>query len=367
MGRGATGGRGAARARKRRPNDLRDRISTRGRPTRATLDVMGTKASAHADLYHGFAVVEQGSGTGVRKVARPFSLAGSTLGRAGTNLTRRALSRETAYPGLRELVRRTYDAIATGRAAADRRQRDDGGRRRTRRDPRDAAQGDPNGATTPSMSDRIDDDTVSDDGKAAAPQRTWWEHHESRGRAQAARAPRLIADSFRLVSEAGRRELLITSAPPAHDRLRPRRPALRRQATPGCRSRRRSDGRLGLGRPGTGRAHRRRCRPERCSGCPGRAEQDPGRARRPAGVRPGPERRHPDRSTRLRVARFLRPPDPGGHAGPVPVDPDRHRPRRHPRSRRRRDGHRHRTRRAPAPPVAARPARIHPALVRLDA
>ena len=50
---------------------------------------------------------------GVRKVARPFSLAGSTLGRAGANLTRRALSRETAYPGLRELVRRTYASIAT--------------------------------------------------------------------------------------------------------------------------------------------------------------------------------------------------------------------------------------------------------------
>lgn len=89
-------------------------ISTRGRPTRATFDVMGTTASAHADLYHGFAVVEQGSGMGARKVARPFSVAGSTLSRAGTNLTRRALSREVAYPGLRELVRRSYVSIATG-------------------------------------------------------------------------------------------------------------------------------------------------------------------------------------------------------------------------------------------------------------
>jgi predicted dehydrogenase len=92
-------------------------ISTRGRPTRATLDVMGTRASAHADLYHGFAVVERGAGTGVRKLARPFSLAGSTLGSAGANLTRRALSRETSYPGLHELVRRTYVSIATGSPA----------------------------------------------------------------------------------------------------------------------------------------------------------------------------------------------------------------------------------------------------------
>jgi predicted dehydrogenase len=89
-------------------------ISTRGRPTRATLDVVGTEASAHADLYHGFATVEHGSGSGLRKVARPFSLASATLGRAGANLTRRTLARETAYPGLRELVRRTYDAVATG-------------------------------------------------------------------------------------------------------------------------------------------------------------------------------------------------------------------------------------------------------------
>ena len=92
-------------------------ISTRGRPTRATLDVLGTRASAHADLYHGFAVVERGPGTGVGKVTRPFTLAGATLGRAGTNLTRRALAREVAYPGLRELVQRTYDAIATGSPA----------------------------------------------------------------------------------------------------------------------------------------------------------------------------------------------------------------------------------------------------------
>ena len=89
-------------------------ISTRGRPTRTSFDVVGTAASAHADLYHGFATVERGSGMGARKIARPFSVASATLGRAGTNLTRRALAREVAYPGLRELVRRTYEAITAG-------------------------------------------------------------------------------------------------------------------------------------------------------------------------------------------------------------------------------------------------------------
>jgi predicted dehydrogenase len=89
-------------------------ISTRARPTRLTLDVSGTTASAHADLFHGFAVLEHGAGTGVGKILRPFKLGGGTFARAGLNLTRRTASRELAYPGLRELVRRTYDAVATG-------------------------------------------------------------------------------------------------------------------------------------------------------------------------------------------------------------------------------------------------------------
>ena len=90
-------------------------ISTHGRPTRATLDVLGTTASAHADLFHGFAVIEPGSATRARKVARPFALAGATLGRASANLAQRGLSREVAYPGLRELVRSTHEAIAAGK------------------------------------------------------------------------------------------------------------------------------------------------------------------------------------------------------------------------------------------------------------
>jgi predicted dehydrogenase len=89
-------------------------ISTRGRPTHATLDLVGTAASAHADLFHGFAVVERGSSTRLGKLTRPFTFAGATLGRAGANLTTRVLSGEVAYPGLRQLVRRTHEAIITG-------------------------------------------------------------------------------------------------------------------------------------------------------------------------------------------------------------------------------------------------------------
>lgn len=89
-------------------------ISTRGRPTRASLGVTGTAGSAEADLYHGFAFFEPGDVSRPRKAARPFARSGTTFAAAAGNLARRALARETAYPGLRELVRRTYEAIATG-------------------------------------------------------------------------------------------------------------------------------------------------------------------------------------------------------------------------------------------------------------
>jgi len=89
-------------------------ISSRARPTSARFELVGTRASAHADLFHGFAVVERGTATRFRKATRPFTLAGATFVRAGGNLTVRAIQGEIAYPGLRELVRRTYDAIRSG-------------------------------------------------------------------------------------------------------------------------------------------------------------------------------------------------------------------------------------------------------------
>jgi predicted dehydrogenase len=89
-------------------------ITTAGRPTRAELEITGSSASARADLFHGFAVIEQGRATRSGKAVRPFALAGSTLVRAGGNLASRAARREQAYPGLRELVRRTYDAASNG-------------------------------------------------------------------------------------------------------------------------------------------------------------------------------------------------------------------------------------------------------------
>ena len=89
-------------------------ITTRGRPTRNELVVTGTSGTAHVDLFHGFAAFEGGGHSRGRKLARPFARGAGTLAHAGENLVRRAARGETAYPGLQELIRRTYEAVADG-------------------------------------------------------------------------------------------------------------------------------------------------------------------------------------------------------------------------------------------------------------
>ena len=86
-------------------------VSTGGRPTTNEMRVIAERGTAHLDLFHGFAVLESGTTSRGRKIARPFALRGAALLAAGTNLARRAARREPAFPGLRELVRRFYDAV----------------------------------------------------------------------------------------------------------------------------------------------------------------------------------------------------------------------------------------------------------------
>jgi predicted dehydrogenase len=89
-------------------------ISAHSRPTENVLRVLGSAGSATADLFHGFAVRHDGAVSRRAKVAQPFVAAGMTLGGASANLVRRALRAESAYPGLRELVRQFYQAIRHG-------------------------------------------------------------------------------------------------------------------------------------------------------------------------------------------------------------------------------------------------------------
>lgn len=89
-------------------------ISTGGRPTTNQLRLIGQRGTITIDLFHGFAVTTRGHTTRAGKIAQPFVSGAALLGAASANLVRRAATRETAYPGLRELVRRFYAAAATG-------------------------------------------------------------------------------------------------------------------------------------------------------------------------------------------------------------------------------------------------------------
>jgi predicted dehydrogenase len=85
-------------------------ISLQARPTRNELHVLGRSASGYADLYHGYAWVDQRPTSQYQKVWHPFGRSLSELFVASSNLMRRAVGRESAYPGLRRLIDATYRA-----------------------------------------------------------------------------------------------------------------------------------------------------------------------------------------------------------------------------------------------------------------
>ena len=89
-------------------------LSLRGRPTRNALTVYGTGGTAHADLYHGYALIETGEPSWRTKLLQPFAHGTRVLAGAGGNLAQRALRREPAYPGLPELIATFYRAVAHG-------------------------------------------------------------------------------------------------------------------------------------------------------------------------------------------------------------------------------------------------------------
>ncbi|MEP7199454.1 MAG: Gfo/Idh/MocA family oxidoreductase [Chloroflexota bacterium] len=89
-------------------------ISTHGRPTRNEFTLIGARGTLHADLFHGFAVVQHGAPSRAQKIIQPFAFATRSFAAATTNLASRALHGETAYPGLRALLRAFYHAIAAG-------------------------------------------------------------------------------------------------------------------------------------------------------------------------------------------------------------------------------------------------------------
>ncbi len=89
-------------------------VSMSGRPTRNTLRVIAERGTAHADLFHGFAVLERGAVSRARKMTRPFTASAGTFAAAAGNLVRRAFARQPAYPGLAELVASFHGAVRSG-------------------------------------------------------------------------------------------------------------------------------------------------------------------------------------------------------------------------------------------------------------
>jgi predicted dehydrogenase len=89
-------------------------ISMHGRPTINAVRLIGRHGTGQADLFHGFAVLERGGVSRARKLTRPFAHGGSIFYSAAVNLVARTIRREPAYPGLRELVHRFYEAIRSG-------------------------------------------------------------------------------------------------------------------------------------------------------------------------------------------------------------------------------------------------------------
>ena len=89
-------------------------VSMNARPTVCAFEVVGTEGTIHLDLFHGYAFMESGKVSRGRKMLHPFALALRRLGAATINLSRRALRREPAYPGLQRLVASFYKAVRNG-------------------------------------------------------------------------------------------------------------------------------------------------------------------------------------------------------------------------------------------------------------
>jgi predicted dehydrogenase len=89
-------------------------VSLHGRPTESSFRVIAEGGVIELDLFHGFSTVDTAAVSKETKVTRPFRTAVDRFGGATTNLTRRLLTREFAYPGLRALISAFYTAVRSG-------------------------------------------------------------------------------------------------------------------------------------------------------------------------------------------------------------------------------------------------------------
>ncbi len=86
-------------------------VSMNSRPTTNTFRIFGTNGAIHLDFFHGFSIIEPGGASRERKILHPFDLAARSFSAATVNLARRTARRESAYPGLRQLIEEFYKSI----------------------------------------------------------------------------------------------------------------------------------------------------------------------------------------------------------------------------------------------------------------
>ncbi len=88
-------------------------ISMNARPTECSFKIVGTDGTIHFDMFHGYAFIEPGGVSRIKKTIHPFDLALRKLSAAAINLGRRAIRWEPAYPGLQRLISLFYKAVQT--------------------------------------------------------------------------------------------------------------------------------------------------------------------------------------------------------------------------------------------------------------
>lgn len=88
-------------------------ISMNARPTECSFKIVGTDGTIHFDMFHGYAFIEPGGVSRIRKAIHPFDLALRKLSAAAINLGQRAIRWEPAYPGLQRLISLFYEAVQT--------------------------------------------------------------------------------------------------------------------------------------------------------------------------------------------------------------------------------------------------------------
>ncbi len=88
-------------------------ISMNARPTSCSFQLKGTEGTIYIDLFHGYAYKQLGKVSKGRKILQPFDASVRQLWAATANLTKRAIHRTVAYPGLEQLVHFFYQAVRT--------------------------------------------------------------------------------------------------------------------------------------------------------------------------------------------------------------------------------------------------------------